>query len=128
MDVAAEFRAPREADSNEQTSSALAEVLQGQGYVTGAFGKWGLGGPGSCGDPMVQGINRFFGYNCQAHAHSYYPPYLVRNSQEVPLKNNRGGSDGETYSHYVIFEAALEFIRSNQEQPFFCYLAINKHQ
>ena len=39
----------------------------------------------------------FLGYYDQVHAHSYYPPYIVRNSEEVPLANNRGGSDGETY-------------------------------
>src|SRR5437764_7066748 len=31
------------------------------GYVTGAFGKWGLGPVGSTGDPLKQGIDRFFG-------------------------------------------------------------------
>ena len=43
----------------------LAEILQGAGYQTGLFGKWGLGSPGSEGDPMNQGFDRFSGYNCQ---------------------------------------------------------------
>lgn len=38
----------------------LAKLLQAQGYVTGGFGKWGLGGPGTSGDPLNQGLNRFF--------------------------------------------------------------------
>ena len=54
----------------------MAEIFKKEGYVTGAFGKWGLGGPGTEGDPMNQGFDRFYGYNCQRHAHSYYPNYL----------------------------------------------------
>ena len=57
----------------------IGELLQKEGYITGAFGKWGLGGPSSTGDPIDQGFNRFFGYNCQRVAHSYYPPYLWSN-------------------------------------------------
>src|SRR6185437_11615696 len=34
------------------------------GYTIGAFGKWGLGPVGSTGDPLKQGIDRFFGFNC----------------------------------------------------------------
>ena len=29
----------------------IAELLRNQGYSTGAFGKWGLGAPGSASDP-----------------------------------------------------------------------------
>ncbi len=61
----------------------LAELLQAEGYTTGAFGKWGLGGPGSSGEPLRQGIDRFFGYNCQAHAHSYYPSYLWDDDKHI---------------------------------------------
>ena len=102
----------------------IASVLKSAGYATGGFGKWGCGGRGSTGVPEKHGFDVFLGYYDQVHAHSYYPPYIVRNSEEVPLKGNRGGSDGETYSHYVIYEAALDFIRSNKDQPFFCYLPI----
>ena len=51
----------------------IAELLKNDGYVTGAFGKWGLGPPGSEGDPNMQGFDNFYGYNCQSLAHNYYP-------------------------------------------------------
>ena len=66
----------------------LAELMQEQGYVTGAFGKWGLGGPGSAGEPLLQGMDRFFGYNSQSHAHSYYPSYLWSDDQRITLEND----------------------------------------
>ncbi len=104
--------------------ATMASLLKEQGYATGGFGKWGCGGRGSTGVPEKHGFDVFLGYYDQVHAHSYYPPYLVRNSEEVPLADNHGGSDGRTYSHYVIFEAAKKFIRDHKDQPFFCYLPI----
>ncbi|MFP6900884.1 MAG: sulfatase-like hydrolase/transferase, partial [Opitutales bacterium] len=65
----------------------IAELLKKQGYATGAFGKWGLGGPGTEGDPVNQGFDRFFGYNCQRHAHSYYPSYLWSDRERISLNN-----------------------------------------
>ena len=102
----------------------IASLLKGAGYATGGFGKWGCGGRGSTGVPEKHGFDLFLGYYDQVHAHSYYPPYLVRNSAEVPLAGNRGGSQGETYAHYEIVKGAMDFIRQNQERPFFCYLPI----
>jgi len=102
----------------------IASVLKREGYATGGFGKWGCGGRGSTGVPEKHGFDVFVGYYDQVHAHSYYPPYIVRNSEEVPLEGNQGGSDGETYSHYVIMDEALTFIRANRDRPFFCYLPI----
>lgn len=102
----------------------IASVLKRAGYATGGFGKWGCGGRGSTGVPEKHGFDVFFGYYDQVHAHSYYPPYLIRNSKEVPLPGNRGGRKGRTYSHYVIIEEAKKFIRENRKRPFFCYLAV----
>ncbi|MEZ6088171.1 MAG: arylsulfatase [Pirellulaceae bacterium] len=119
----------------------LAELLVDQGYATGAFGKWGLGGPTSDGRPLQQGIQRFFGYNCQSVAHSYYPPYLWNNEQRFPLKNDppvpghigfAKGADpqdpksydrfkGQDYAPDRINEAALQFVRDHQSEPFFLY-------
>jgi len=102
----------------------VATVLKEAGYATGGFGKWGCGGRGSTGVPEQHGFDEFFGYYDQVHAHSYYPPYLVRNSEEVPLQGNVGGRSGETYSHYEIVDAAKSFIRNNAGDPFFCYLPL----
>ena len=106
---------------NEPT---IASMLKSLGYATGGFGKWGCGGRDSTGVPEKHGFDVFFGYYDQVHAHSFYPPYLIRNSEEVSLPGNVGGRSGETYSHYPIMEEALQFIRDNKDQPFFCYLPI----
>ncbi len=102
----------------------IASMLKDAGYATGGFGKWGAGGRGSTGVPEDHGFDVFFGYYDQVHAHSYYPPYLIRNSQEVVLSGNQGGRSGETYSHYAIMDEAVKFIRENKDRPFFCYLPI----
>ncbi len=107
--------------AEEQT---IASLLKAGGYATGGFGKWGCGGRGSTGVPERHGFNVFLGYYDQVHAHSYYPPYIIRNSKEVLLPGNKGGSTGTQYSHYVIFEESLKFIRANKNKPFFCYLPI----
>ena len=119
----------------------MAELFKGEGYSTGAFGKWGLGSPGTEGDPMNQGFDRFFGYNCQRHAHSYYPDYLWSDRDRVPLQNNPPvpghaslvkGTDPEDPKSYEIFkgqdyssdrinEQALKFIKKNKDKPFFLY-------
>jgi len=98
----------------------LAELLKQKGYVTGGFGKWGLGGPGTEGDPVYQGFDVFFGYNCQAKAHNYYPRYLWNNLEKVMLHENEGKKKG-IYAPNLIHEKALEFIETNKDKPFFLY-------
>lgn len=105
-----------------EDEATIASMLKPLGYATGGFGKWGCGGRDSTGVPEKHGFDVFFGYYDQVHAHTYYPPYLIRNSEEVPLPGNRGLSDGETYSHYEIHRAAMDFIRANASRPFFAYL------
>ena len=119
----------------------LAELLRDKGYVTGAFGKWGLGGPGSSGEPLRQGFDRFFGYNCQRHAHSYYPSYLWSDAERIELDNDPPvpghaslpeGADpndprsydrfkGQDYAPDRINAQVLDFIRTNKDRPFFLY-------
>ena len=66
----------------------LASMLKAQGYATGGFGKWGIGGRSTSGVPEKHGFDEFFGYYDQVHAHTFYPSYLIRNSEEVPLSGN----------------------------------------
>lgn len=98
----------------------LAGMLQKAGYKTGAFGKWGLGFPGSEGDPMRQGFDTFFGYNCQRLAHNYYPTHLWSNKEKIILDRNEGTAK-EAYAPTLIHEQALKFIEENASAPFFLY-------
>ena len=100
----------------------IASILKPLGYATGGFGKWGNGGRGSTGVPEQHGFDVFVGYYDQVHAHSYFPPYLIRNSEELPLAGNHFGTNGQTYSQYVIFNEAVKFIRVNKDRPFLAYL------
>lgn len=99
----------------------VAEILKKDGYVTGAFGKWGLGGPATVGDPNNQGFDEFFGYNCQTLAHNYYTAYLWHNQEKVYLDGNKNGGTAQ-YSHDLIQEQAIKFIETNKDKPFFLYL------
>jgi len=119
----------------------LAELLQAHGYATGAFGKWGLGMFGTSGDPLRRGFDRFFGYNCQRHAHSYWPGYLYDNAQRIALANEppvpgharlaaeRDPANAQSFASFVgteyaadhIQQAAIAFLRTPRKKPFFLY-------
>ncbi len=101
----------------------VAEVLKEAGYATACIGKWGLGYPGSEGDPLNQGFDRFFGFNCQTLAHNHYPRFLRRNREKVFLEGNDGGPSGKQYAPDLFRDEALEFIRENKDRPFFLYYA-----
>jgi arylsulfatase A-like enzyme len=118
----------------------IPELLKPLGYVSGGFGKWGLGGPGTTGEPLKQGFDRWYGYNCQGVAHNFYPTYLWDNDRKVTLSNRdfpskdklRPDEDpndpksyerfkGKEYSADLISAQAHQFIRGNKDRPFFLY-------
>ena len=101
----------------------MAEALRAAGYSTGLFGKWGLGDAGTSGAPNSQGFDEFFGVLHQKHAHFYYTDYLWQNTERYPLEGNRDGKRTQ-YTHDVILGKALDFIRSQGERPFFCFLSM----
>lgn len=114
----------------------LAEMFRDTGYATGGFGKWGLGPTDSSGSPIRQGFQRFFGYNCQRNAHSYYPPFLDSdettvkiNSRPVAAHQRKPQGDvsaddyrAENYAPDMIMKEALNFLDQNANRPFFLYL------
>ena len=115
-------------------------TLKQLGYTLGGFGKWGLGPVGSSGDPNKQGFDVFFGYNCQAVAHNYYPTHLWSNDIRVALNNPKFAAhqklppnvdtnsptsyakfSGKDYAPDLIGEQALKFVRQNKDRRFFLY-------
>ena len=103
--------------ANTMTISGL---LKEAGYATGAFGKWGLGYPGSEGDPNKQGFDEFYGFNCQKLAHNYYPDHLWDNQKKVVLEGN-SGNNSQQYAPELIHQQALKFMEKNRNRPFFLY-------
>ncbi|MGL4555282.1 MAG: arylsulfatase [Gemmataceae bacterium] len=98
----------------------LAELLHRQGFATAGVGKWGLGPPGSSGDPLKRGFDHFFGYNCQRHAHSHYPTWVYRDAERVKLDND--GKVGRQHTQDLFEAEALKYLDANRDQPFFLYL------
>lgn len=98
----------------------IAEALKEAGYRTAAFGKWGLGYPGSEGAPNSQGFDQFYGYNCQRVAHNYYPTHLWDNQLKEYLKGNDGNT-AQTYAPELIHQKALSFLEENKDAPFFMF-------
>lgn len=104
------------------TTFTLAEMLGEQGYRTGIFGKWGLGYPGSEGEPNQQGFDDFYGYNCQRLAHHYYPRALWDNQERDSLPGNRGFGK-ESFAPDLIHRQALDFIDASKDEPFYMFYA-----
>ena len=98
----------------------LSQMLKQAGYATGGIGKWALGDGDTTGAPWKKGMDEFFGYLDQTHAHGYYPDFLWRNGQRVDIPENKDGQR-KTYSHDSFVDFALDFIKRHKDAPFFFY-------
>ena len=125
-----------------QDSTTVADLLKTKGYRTAIVGKWGLGGPLTEGIPNKQGFDFFYGYNCQRQAHTLFPMHLWENEEKIILNNPPiaphsklpEGADptdstvyatftGQDYAPALMLNAAQQFIRTSNEEPFFLYFA-----
>jgi len=100
-----------------------AELLKGQGYATACMGKWGMGFFDTTGSPLKKGFDHFFGYNCQTHAHSYFPTYLYNDDRRIELTENNGGAN-KIYAQNLIANDVLEWVRKQKDRPFFLFYAV----
>lgn len=99
--------------------TVLPEVFKAAGYTTGCFGKWGMGPTHlkTKANPLMHGIDEFYGWKSQTIAHTYYPSTLVHNGKEIPIEKG-------TFVHDMIMDQARSFISTaaKNKQPFFCYI------
>jgi len=123
------IRGNRRQDLRDEDVTA-AELLKSVGYMNGGFGKWGLGHEGTPGQPLNQGFDTWFGYLDQAHAHNYFPSFLISDTERIPMPNvvEKEGARGQgvaveklSWSPQVIFDNALGFLHTNARRPFFLY-------
>lgn len=111
----------------------IGEIFKKQGYQTGYFGKWGLGGQNSGITPNDLGYDEFLGILDQGHGHRHYPAYLIHNGKKKVINKakpngntSENREDRKIHSHDAFTENALKFIRksaSDKTKPFFCFLS-----
>lgn len=92
----------------------IAEILQQNEYATGMFGKW-HNGEQFPNNPKGQGFDQFFGFTA-GHWNNYINTTLNYNGQMVKTKG---------YITDILTDSAIAFIKKNQANPFFCYIAYN---
>ncbi len=101
----------------------IAEVLKENGYTTGLFGKWHLGGAVENG-PLEQGFDEFFGF--RGGFIDNYTHYFLHGMGFHDLWDNKEEIfDRDNYFPALMTEKAIEFIENNKDQPFFLYAAFN---
>ncbi len=98
-------------NSDETT---IADVFKTNGYATGAFGKW-HNGTQSPFHPNDRGFDEFYGFT-SGHWGAYFSPPLDHNGKKVK---------GNGYVVDDFTDHAIQFIKDNQDQPFFCYVPYN---
>ena len=116
----------------------IGKMMREAGYKTAMVGKWGLGYPDSESTPDTMGFDYFYGFNCQALAHTYYPTALWENGEEIPTGNDPvmqgeplpeglDSLDVNSYSRYggkyyspdLMYDKLEKFISDNASGPFF---------
>lgn len=93
----------------------IAQMLKQAGYRTGCFGKWHLGKYAPY-QPHNRGFDEFLGHY-HGHIDEYdYPDQIVHNGKPVEARR---------YVTDLFTDAAIEFIESSGDQPWFCYVPFN---
>ena len=124
----------------------LPELLKKAGYVTGQFGKLEWGFTTWHGELKRHGWDRYAGYMDHQRAHGFYPSFLWKDGERLPLKGNthadggkttedyspgatekrRGNREGKvTYAPDVMLEETLRFMEENRNRPMFIFFSTN---
>ena len=99
----------------------IAELMKDAGYVTAAFGKWGLGMNETEGSPVRQGFDYFLGFLCQRYAHRYYHQYIWENEDTLFMEGN-DFTKKTTYVPDFLHQKTMDFIKENKDTSFFLFI------
>ncbi len=129
------------AEDSPEAPLYLPRFLGAAGYVTGMFGKWGLGSYSPAADdgaradggrPSELGFDEFLGQLNHRDAHTFtLPPYPQEPTDlriHPKLWTISGGATVEDpeldvpYIQETVLTAAIDFIDRHRSQPFFLYL------
>jgi arylsulfatase A-like enzyme len=91
----------------------IADAFLASGYATGAFGKWHNGSQWPY-HPNARGFQEYVGYTA-GHWGEYFDPPLEHNGKMFRAKG---------FIVDVLVGKAMEFIETNREKPFFCYIPL----
>src|SRR5262245_170503 len=94
----------------------VAMALHDAGYRTAVIGKWGIGNPGTTGEPKNKGFDYQFGFLDQRHAHRQFTDHLFRNGERYPTDLEHD------YANDLFTREALSVIDAADPRPFFIYL------
>ncbi len=103
----------------------ISRRLQKAGYVTGLVGKWHLGAAEPF-HPNNRGFDYFYGF--LGGGHDYFRIDLTQRVKEAYLQGlvrNRRPADFEGYLTTALSRDAAKFVETNQDKPFFLFLAYN---
>ncbi len=106
-----------------ENAVTIGKILKSAGYRTATMGKWGMGMFETSGSPLKNGMDHFYGYNCQRHAHSYFPTYLYQDDNRIEIPENANGQK-KVYAQNLIQQDMLKWVDQNASEPFFLFYAI----
>lgn len=92
----------------------MAEIFKENGYKTGCYGKW-HNGEHFPENPLGQGFDEFIGF-CAGHWNNYFDTEIQDYNEMIQF---------EGYLPDFLSTNAIDFIKRNKKNPFFCYLPLN---
>ena len=107
------IRGNRQAVALGASDVTIATLLRQARYRTAVIGKWGLGNPGSTGQPDRQGFEYSFAFLTHTHAHRQYTDHVWRNAERVALDVDHD------YANDLFTREAAAFIERSDPRPFF---------
>lgn len=119
----------------------LPQVFGKAGYVTAEIGKLDWGFMSTRKQMKEHGWDYYYGYLDHAHAHCFYPHYLIDNGRMEMIEGNTHPTSGrgfesespenyakrwnmegkKHYSQNLFIDKILKFMEANKDRPFFLY-------